>query len=495
MLRTIMRKQPHITSFLLLTFVTGFLFGQNTVTDKQTQVTKFFIDAYNQQDYSRMKKIFFFVGRVLPIKKGLRSAFEPRFNKYGKATTGAIQFSTDKKLTVELNYEKDATEKDFLVLYFNKRNKIVGLNFKSPDFIYPKKAETKSNNNFYDQRNAIKIDSLVKLKSTKGFNGSVLVIDNGHEIYKKSFGYANFDSKELLDNNSVFELASCSKQFTGMAIMILAEQGKLNYTDTIQKYIPDLPYQNITIENLLTHTSGLPDYMELLQKHWDKKKFATNYDIVDLFKKFKPKVYYLPNETFDYSNTGYALLSIIIEKASGITYSEFLDKNIFKPLGMKNTRVYNTRRSKGEKINNYAYGYVYSDNLKKFALPDSLPDYQYVIYLDAITGDGTVNTTISDLAIWDKALRENKLVQKSTLDKAFSPYKLKDGKESKYGYGQFIVSDDKNERLVHHGGSWPGYLTFILHFIDRQTTIIVLSNNEYENTVKLVDQIALILLD
>ncbi len=490
-----MRGQKHITSFLFLTFLTGFLSSQNTIKDNQAKVTKHFVDAYNQQNYSRMKKNFFFVGRLLPIKKGLRSTFEPRFSIYGKATIGVIQFPTNKKLIVELNYEKDATEKDFLVLHFNKRNKIVGLNFNSPDFMYPKKIDSISNNNFSEQQNTIKIDSLLKLKSSNGFNGSVLVIDNGNEIYKKSFGYANFNSKELLNNNSVFELASCSKQFTGMAIMMLVEQGKIKYSDSIQKYIPDLPYQNITVENLLTHTSGLPDYMDLLQKHWDKKKFATNYDIVNMFKKFKPKVYYIPNETFDYSNTGYALLSIIIEKASGITYSEFLDKNIFKPLGMKNTFVYNTRRSKSEKINNYAYGYVYSNKLKKIMLPDSLSDYQYVIYLDAITGDGTVNSSISDLSIWDKALRENKLVQKSSLDRAFTPYKLKGGKESAYGFGQSIVSGDKNERLVHHGGSWPGYITFILHFIDRRTTIIVLSNNEYKNTVKLIDQIALFLLE
>jgi CubicO group peptidase (beta-lactamase class C family) len=465
----------------------------STVTkDKQTKVVSSFVDAYNQQNYSRMKKKFFLLARLLPIKKQLKSAFEPRFDKYGKATVGTIQFKSEKELTVELNYEKDPTEKDILVLYFNKRNKIAGLNFESPDFHYPKE---KNSNGPSDQQNALKIDSLVKFKSTKGFNGSVLVINNGNAIYKKSFGYANFESKELLNDSSVFELASCSKQFTGMAIMMLAEQGKLNYSDNIQKYIPDLPYQNITIENLLTHTSGLPDYMDLLEKHWDKKKFATNYDIIGLFKKFKPKVYYQPNETFDYSNTGYALLSVIIEKASGLSYSEFLDKNIFKPLGMKSTRVYNTRRSKSEKINNYAYGYIYSDKLKKFALPDSLPDHKYVIYIDAITGDGTVNTSITDLALWDKALRENKLVQKSTLEKAFSPYKLKDGKKSDYGYGQSIVNFGKNERLVYHGGSWPGYLTFILHCIDRPTSIIILSNNAYENTVKLAGQIALILLD
>lgn len=489
-----MSRRQHIILIITLSFLSNLSFGQDKNKAKQTKVAKHFVDTYNSQDYSRMKKTFFLLGKIFPIKKGLKSTFEPLYNKYGKASTGTILFPTNKKAIVELKYEKDTTENDFLVFYFNKRNKIIGLNFKSPDFVYYKKTETKSINSLSDQKNALKIDSLLKLKSSHGFNGSVLVIDNGHETYKKSFGYANFDSKELLNDSSIFELASCSKQFTAMAIMMLAEQGKLNYNDNIQKYIPDLPYQGITIENLLTHTSGLPDYMELFEKHWDKTKFATNYDIVNLFKKFTPKVYYPPNERFDYSNTGYALLSIIIEKASGISYSEFLDNNIFKPLGMRNTRVYNTRRSKGEKINNCAYGYVYSEKLKKYSLPDSLPDYQYVYYLDAIIGDGTVNTSISDLAIWDNALRKNRLVQNTTLDKAFSPHKLKNGKESEYGYGQFVVNDNKNEKLVHHGGSWPGYLTFILHFVDRETTIVVLSNNESENVIKIVDQIAQLLL-
>ncbi|HWY09778.1 MAG TPA: serine hydrolase domain-containing protein [Bacteroidia bacterium] len=486
-----MMKSPfHIILFLICILLSDFLVSQNSVQDKQTKVAKHFVEAYNAQNYSKMKKNFFFVGRLLPIKKSLRSVFEPRFTKYGKATISRSRFPMDKKLVIELNYEKDVTEKDFLNFHFNKHNKIIGLSFYNPDFHYPKTINAIS-----AQRLGPKIDSVVKPKSESGFNGSVLVIDNGNEIYKKSFGFANFETKELLNNNSAFELASCSKQFTGMAIMILAEQGKLNYSDIIQKYIPGLPYQNITIENLLTHTSGLPDYMEMMEKHWDKKKFATNYDIVDLFKKYKPKIYFSPNEKMEYSNTGYALLSIIIEKASGMTYAEFLTKTIFQPLGMENTRVYNTRRSKNEKINNYAYGYIYSDKLKKYILPDSLADYNYVIYMDAITGDGTVNTSISDLLIWDKALRENKLVSKNTIDKAFSAHKLKDGKESNYGFGQYVVNDDKNERLVYHGGSWPGYATFILHFIDKQITIAILSNNEYENTTKLANQIAKLLLE
>lgn len=317
-----------------------------------------------------------------------------------------------------------------------------------------------------------------------------MILEKGQELYKKSYGFSNFDTKELLNDSSVFELASCSKQFTAMAIMMLVEQGKLNYNETLQKFMPDLPYKNITVENLLTHTSGLPDYMEMITKHWDKKKFVTNYDMVALFKKHKPKVYSQRNETYDYSNTGYALLSVIIEKASGMSYSEYLDKNIFKPLGMKNTRVYNTRGSKSEKINNYAYGYIFSDKLQKYMLPDSAEEHDYVIYMDAITGDGTVNSSISDLVKWDQALRENKLVQKSTLERAFSPYKLSNGKNSRYGYGQFLVYGDKKEKLAYHSGGWPGYSTLIVHFIDRPVTIVALSNNEHESMIKIVDETA-----
>ncbi|MES2566259.1 MAG: serine hydrolase domain-containing protein [Bacteroidota bacterium] len=484
-----MRKQLNTTLILVLTCIPSFLIGQNPKHDKQSKVAKYFVNSYNQQNYSRMKKPFFALAKVLPIKKVLKSEFEPIFKKYGKATIGSIEFPSANKLIVELNYEKDATEKDFLVFYFNKRNRIMGLNYKSPDFIYPK-----PNTNSDKQNKSLKIDSLLKLKYSKGFNGCALVIENGSEIYKKSFGYANYETKELLNENSVFELASCSKQFTALAIMILAEHGKLNYSDTIQKYIPNLPYKNITIQNLLTHTSGLPDYMEVIEKHWDKKKFATNSDIVNLFKQYKPKPYFTPNEAFDYSNTGYALLSLIIEKASGLPYSEFLDKYIFKKLEMKNSRVYNTRRSKNEKINNYAYGYIYSSKQNKYVLPDSMPDYKYVVYMDAITGDGTVNASISDLAKWEKALRENTLVERNTIEKAYSNHKLKSGKEVNYNFGQFVCVSDINERLVYHGGSWPGYSTFILHFIDKKTSIIILSNNEYNKVSNLADQIASILL-
>ena len=189
-------------------------------------------------------------------------------------------------------------------------------------------------------------------------------------IYKKSFGIANEETKQPLNENSIFEIASITKQFTAMAIMMLNEKGKLNLDDDISKFIPELAfYKGITIRHLLNHTSGLPDYMELFEKIFDKSKIATNKDIISIFAQRQPKVLFTPNSKHDYCNTGYALLASIIEKVSGETYPNFLQKAIFKPLGMKNTFVYK-RRLTPKQIDNYAYGYVYSDSLKKYALPD-----------------------------------------------------------------------------------------------------------------------------
>ena len=151
--------------------------------------------------------------------------------------------------------------------------------------------------------------------------------------------------------------------------------------------------------------------------------------------------------------------------------------------------------AKNEKINNYAYGYIYSDSLKQYVLPDILPDNDYVIYQDAITGDGTVNSCISDLVLWEKALRENRLVSKSTFDKAFTKAKLNSGEQVDYGYGWELQSDDKFERIAYHSGSWPGYTAFIVHFIDKENSIVILSNNEYINVGKFAKKLGLILTE
>ena len=310
------------------------------------------------------------------------------------------------------------------------------------------------------------------------FNGNAMVIKKGEIVYQQSLGFADYDSKRSLNDSSVFELASVSKQFTAMGIVICKERGLLSYFDNIKKFFPGLPYENITIRNLLTHTSGLPSYEDQFEKNWDHKKIAFNKDIVDMLQKLHDTLFFKPGMGWKYSNTGYALLASIIEKVSGMSYNDFMAKNIFQPLGMTHTFVYNSRRSTGKIPANYALGFVYSDSLEKYILPDSSPKYDYVYYLDGIVGDGCVNTTTGDLFKWDQALYGNKLVSKVSLDEMLSPLVQMSPRDSTsfYGFGVFVQKSD-NGKIISHTGGWPGYATDITRMVDSSETIILLSNN------------------
>lgn len=324
-----------------------------------------------------------------------------------------------------------------------------------------------------------KIDSLLNtLYKGNQINGNFLIAEKGQVLYKKSFGIANEETKQPLNENSIFEIASVTKQFTAMGIMILHEKGKLNLNDNISKFIPELAfYKDIKIRHLLNHTSGLPDYMELFEKIFDGSKIATNKDIITIFAQRQPKVLFAPNTKHDYCNTGYALLASIIEKASGETYPNFLQKAIFKPLGMNNTFVYK-RRLAPKKIDNYAYGYVFSDSLKKYVLPDDLKETKYVILLDGVVGDGGVNSTVNDLLKWDRALYTNKLLSKKGMNEMFTVTKLNDNTQVNYGYGWKIDNHAEFGKIVSHGGGWPGYTTFFARHITDDKTIIVLQNHD-----------------
>ncbi|NOS94574.1 MAG: serine hydrolase, partial [Cyclobacteriaceae bacterium] len=270
------------------------------------------------------------------------------------------------------------------------------------------------------------------------FNGNVLVAEKGNVIYQKSFGVRNFYTQELLNDTTVFELASVSKQFTAMGILLLEKQGKLKLTDSLRYYFPELPYNNISLHHLLTHTSGLPDYESTMYAKWDHQKIAFNNDMIRFLSQEKPLVHFKPGTKWEYSNTAYAILASIIEKVSGTTFKDFLAVNIFTPLGMMHTRVYNTRRS-GERLENYAYGFVWSDSLKQQVLPDSLPDYDYVYFLDGIQGDGVVNSTTGDLLKWDRGLASKTLIGEATVTKMFFPHALSDSiAKIYYGYGVFV---------------------------------------------------------
>jgi len=307
------------------------------------------------------------------------------------------------------------------------------------------------------------------------FNGNVLVAEKGKVIYHKAFGIANIDPVEPLRINSQFRLASVSKQFTAMAIMILKEQGKLNYKDSMQKYLPELPYPGITIRHLLTHTSGIPKYEDLCELYWDiehenflDKKYADNDDIIAMLTEYHPDVLFEPGDRYAYSNTGYVLLASIVSRISGEPFEIFMKKNIFDPLEMSHTLVYSAIRD--DPMEHRVYGY-------RLALNGSDHLSNDFHYMSGIAGDGAIYSTTGDLFKWDRALYTEKLVSKSTLEEAFTPAVLNSGKTSNYGFGWGIDTSLTGKKVVSHGGGWIASKTWMLREIDEDNTVIILTNH------------------
>jgi len=329
----------------------------------------------------------------------------------------------------------------------------------------------------------LKLDTLYSELYEKGaFNGSVLIAENGQIIFEKSYGLADEQTNRKLNDSSIFELASVSKQFTAMGIVQLKKEGKLSYQEDITKYVPELiDYKGITIQNLLNHTGGLPDYMELSDKNWEKSNIATNDDMLEMFKQVKPKKLFDPNDKWDYSNTGYLVLATIIERVSGQEFGQYLKQKIFEPLDMKNTFVYR-RRFAPKEVQNYANGYIYSDSLQKKILPDEIGKDFYVVYLDGIVGDGMVNSNPKDLLKWDRALYKDNLINDKDRELIFSSVMTKDSSQTDYGFGWMIDSTKTYGKVASHSGGWAGYISYIERDIDNDKTMIILQNNSLSKT-------------
>ena len=332
------------------------------------------------------------------------------------------------------------------------------------------------------------IDTL--FSSAPDFSGVLLIAEKGKPVYHKAFGFENFDKQKKTDTTSVFELASVSKQFTAMTIMMLKERGKLNYDDSVAKYIPGLPYPGVTIRHLLNHTSGLPDYQEVMEKNWDKSKVAGNDDNIEYLIKYRPLKHFRPGRAYEYSNTGYMLLASITEKVAQQDFIDFCRENIFTPLQMTTTNI-RLQREKAQ-LPNMAWGYIYKRDKHRYVRADSFPKYNYTIWLGHRTGPGRISSTTADLLKWDRALYTEKLVKKATLEEAFTAAKLKNGLPSLYGFGWALETHPLLGRVVRHSGNNPGYRTHIIRYIDADKTIILLCNNEhkkYQEIVKGVEQI------
>ena len=319
---------------------------------------------------------------------------------------------------------------------------------------------------------------LTQLHERGQFNGNALIFEKGEIVYQGSFGIGNIDPLTPLKRESVFRLASVSKAFTAMGIMILKEEGKLSFDQDIRDIIPELPYEGVTVRHLLNHVSGLPDYTALLDEHWKvdlapddpEKSISGNEDIIQLLVEKKPEIHFEPNEKWEYSNTGYVLLATIISRVSGMPFEDFLKQNIFEPTQMEHTVVYDYVQGYDENMPNRAFGFTKVEGKEDLAYND----HHYMNYAQ---GDGGIFSTVDDLLKWDRILYTDKLVSEETKAEAFTPAVLANGDTTAYGFGWAIGQSPTGKRVLEHSGGWVGFITKIYREVEDDTCIILLTNN------------------
>ena len=296
-----------------------------------------------------------------------------------------------------------------------------------------------------------------------GFNGGLVVAHNGVIVYEKYSGFKDpRKHKDSVNAQTAFHLASVSKTFTAMAVLKLWEEGKLDIHDDISKYLNGFP-PGITIKNLLSQRSGLRNYVHFMdQSGWDKRKYLTNADLLQYIIQHHAEVIYTAaGHHFEYSNTNYAFLALIIEKVSGETYSEFITKTFFQPLHMQDSYVYSIQDS-ARATRSY-----------------KLSGRQYPMeYLDLIYGDKNIYSTPDDMLKWDVALRGGILFKQSTLDSAYTPYSLEKRGKRNYGLGWRMIVLPGDKKLIYHNGWWHGNRTVFIRMMEENGTIIALCNND-----------------
>jgi CubicO group peptidase (beta-lactamase class C family) len=311
-----------------------------------------------------------------------------------------------------------------------------------------------------------RLDSLLAERFSKTGPGCVaLVAKHGNIIYHKAIGSANLELSVPLEPEMVFDLASITKQFTAVAVLKLAEQGKISLQDSIQTYIKDFPSKpyRITIENLLTHTSGLKDYLQVdndkpYAERWD----YTPKQLIELFKKLPLE--FEPGSRHKYSNSGYALLGAIIEAVSGKSYQTYIKEEILVPLKLHNTYFDIDNAIIPKRVAGY---YKSSEGFKNREFWS--PTIAYAA--------GGLLSNAMDLFKWNRALLANKILKKETLDKAFTPFKLNDGTVTNYGYG-WNINLSNGIRSIEHSGAKNGFLTSEIYYPDQDIFIVLLCNSE-----------------
>ncbi|SEM82854.1 CubicO group peptidase, beta-lactamase class C family [bacterium A37T11] len=317
----------------------------------------------------------------------------------------------------------------------------------------------------YDPANADKrIDAFMqRLHSHSGFNGNVLVAKKGKIIYENCFGWADYLHRDSLKIDSRFELASISKTMTGIGILMLVEKGKLKLDQTVNDFYPDFPYPGITIKQLLSHRSGLPNYVYFTDDLWpDKKKGMSNQDVMKLLIEKKPAAYSKPDARFFYNNSNFMVLAAIIEKVTGETYTAYMKENVFNPAGMNHTVVYS--KADYEKIPVDVVGH---DRVFRRSV---VQDFH-----DGPVGDKGTYSTVEDLFLLNEALNEGRLLKKETLDSAYKGRSKPIKDLFNYGYGWRTFTKDSHQ-VVYHTGWWHGFRHIYVRDLSADITIVLLSN-------------------
>ncbi|PCE62624.1 serine hydrolase domain-containing protein [Sediminicola luteus] len=329
-----------------------------------------------------------------------------------------------------------------------------------------------------------KIDSLTQIHVQRGFNGNLLYAIKDSIVFTGNYGYSNLETQTPLTNSSQFELASLTKQFTALAILQLVEDQKIALDQTVRSLIPSFPYPSITLTHLLRHQSGLIDEKVLFsnKKFWNRKKMADNQALLQVLAMHQPELYFKPGTEYRYSNTGYAILASVIEQVSSLSYKTYVESQIFHVIGMHDSYVYPGSQPIGQG-SRATLDYTPTKKRKRYRPAIKDKNHNYLTWMHAIVGGSGIYSTIIDLNIWRKALRDNTLISEETKQLMFTT----DSVSPKYGFGVALY-ETKKGKWVYHTGSLGGYKTMALYLPNSDEYLVILSNNRYADTYKTFDE-------
>ena len=324
-----------------------------------------------------------------------------------------------------------------------------------------------------------RIDSVVRAEMTRQRipGVAVAIVKNGEVMLANGYGEANVEHHVPVTAETVFQSGSVGKQFTSAGVMLLVEDGKIGLGDSITKYFPNAPasWRGITVRHLLTHTSGIPDYTT---DALDYRRDYTEDELAQMAFGLTPE--FPPGSRWNYSNTGYVLLGIIIHKASGQFYGDVLRDRVFTPLGMRSARII----SEADIVPHRAAGYQ--------LVKGELKNQDWVAPKLNTTADGSLYLSLQDYIAWDRGLRAKKILKAESWAAVFTPVTLTSGNRYPYGFG-WSIDTVAGQLRIHHGGSWQGFQTYISRYLGDDMTIVALSNLGASQPSAIVDGVAALL--